>query len=152
MISQRDLSSRVPFVARIFALPLAGLLIATTPSLAHDDDQSETIADMRGQIRELRDAVKDLESVIRDLTKQNRREGREEDNRRDNWLTRERIMGMAERADLNEKERRTLLQMAESVDGNPRQFERLLKSDDLNDQQAIVLKKLMRDHDEDRRD
>lgn len=152
MISEKNLSSGMSYMSRLLLLPLSAMLIATSPGLAHDEEQSESLADMRGQIRELRDAVKDLQATLMKLT--DRHEERDDDNRRVTRLTRKRMMQMAENADLNDEEFVILLQLGHSVDGNPRRFEKLLFSDDLNDKQRNVMLKLNRDndHDDDERD
>lgn len=147
MIGEKNLVSGMPHMARLLLLPLGALLIAISPAHAHDDDQSESLANMRGQISELRAAVNDLQSTIMKLTNQDRRIERDNHDQRDSWLTRERMLQMAENARLNDEELVTLLQLGNSVDGNPRQFERLVYSDDLNEMQRHVLNKLTRDND-----
>ncbi len=148
MISRRDLSGRMSYAARLLVLPLGALLIAASPTFAHDEDREDELSRMRGEIRELRAAVNELQSALTRLT----REGvarRPDRDRRDDRLTHDRLGIMAERADLNEDERGVLYRLAEMVDGNPRQFERLFHSDDLNDTQMRVLRKLARDREDD---
>ena len=147
MIGEKNLTSGVPYTARLLLLPLGAMLIAASPALGHDEEHAESLADMRGQIRELRDAVNDLQSNLMQLARQDRRSERDhdDDDRRGSWLTRGRMLQMAENARLNDEELVTLLQLGNSVDGNPQQFEKLAVSDDLNDKQRSVLRKLTRD-------
>lgn len=150
MISRRDLSSRVPLVTRLAVLSMGALLVATTPTSAHDGEKDE-LAKMRQELRELRETVSDLKSIIKELARSRNEDSRSDDfdrrERDDDRLTREQLSSMAERARLNDRETKALYQLGEMVDGNPRQFERLIYSDDLNDLQMSVLKKLV-DRDE----
>ena len=145
MISEKNLVNGVPHLARLILLPIGALVIAISPAFAHDDDQADTLADMRGEIRELRAAINDLQSTILKLANNSRFSERDRDDGANTRLTRDRLFRMAEDARLNDVELVTLLRLGDSVDGNPRQFERLMYNDDINEKQKNVLRKLFRD-------
>ena len=157
MISKSDLSNSMSYVMRLLVLPLGALLIAGSPTLAHEEAVKDNeLAEVRQELRELKKSMRDLQSVIERLADDQmdpkhmdaRRVERAaaERARNSDKFTTEQIKNMAQRAGLNDYETKSILQLAERVDFDERRIELKFRRGELSDTEISAIKKLSHDN------
>ncbi len=159
MISRTSLPNPMPYVTRLLVLPLGALLIATSPTFAHDDAEKNAKLDqVQQEIHELRESLKKMESVIGEISHdlrakrrvENRREERTTDDKigskEDGRFTEEQIKKLVLRAKMTDREAQAFYQLAEKVDFMKSGFKRLRYRDDLKERELKALNKAFKEN------